>query len=65
MATRGFNVPCILCGHSDGSVLVNLSDTSTFHCNECAEDFSADDVQTYVAQWSAVLAWIQLAPTAE
>jgi hypothetical protein len=60
---RGFpSLPCILCGNADGNVTVSLEDVSQFHCNECGEDFDADDVRQFVGQWQAVLAWCDAAP---
>jgi len=61
---RGFSsLPCILCGNTDGNVTVSLDDVSQFHCNECGDDFDADAVRQQIAQWQAVLAWIDAAPT--
>lgn len=64
--TRGFaQLPCILCGNSDGKVAVSLDDVSQFHCNECGEDFDADAVRQQLATWQAVLDWCAAAPTVE
>jgi len=65
-ARRGFpSLPCILCGNADGHVTVSLDDVSQFHCNECNDDFDADAVRQQLAQWQAVLTWIDAAPRLE
>jgi hypothetical protein len=63
---RGFpSLPCIKCGNAEGNVTVSLEDVRQLHCNECDEDFDAEDVRAFVGQWQAVLTWIDAAPVAE
>lgn len=62
---RGFKLDrCPMCGaDSDDTVItVDLSDVAQFRCtaNEC--EFTADDVRKLMAQWQAVLAWVESAP---
>jgi hypothetical protein len=59
---RGFkDLDCPCCG-SQGGVSVQLEDLSQFHCGECDNDFDADAVRDFIARWTRVLSWIELAP---
>lgn len=62
----GVSVPCIRCCKAD-SLTLTLH-TADFHCDECGDDFTADDVQEWldsVAKWGRVLAWISAMPSGE
>jgi hypothetical protein len=61
---RGFpELACIKCGES-GSMTLGLTDLDEFHCGQCDNDFTREDVLAQLNQWQAVLAWIDLAPAA-
>ncbi len=61
--TRGFKAPCPKCGEE--GVHVNLSCLNELRCGQCEAEFALADVRALVASWSAVLRWIDLAPTLE
>lgn len=59
---RGFQgLRCVLCG-AEATISLDLDDLDTFHCPECSEDFTADDVRAQIEAWGKVLAWIDSAP---
>jgi hypothetical protein len=58
---RGFAAVCIRCGNPEAIVRLNLADVSEFKCDECGEEFTADDVRQFCGAWQRVLAWIDLA----
>ena len=59
---RGFPVQCLHCGDAGGSITMDVSDTSQFHCHACDTDFTADEVRDIMADWAALLAWAEQAP---
>lgn len=58
--TRGFDVPCVLCGEHE-SVHVSLHNVGTFYCTFCEEEFDLDRVEDIVQGWGPVLDWLRLA----
>jgi hypothetical protein len=62
--TKTFKVGCIKCGAED-AVTVNLNDLDAFGCDSCSETWTTDDVRAFLSEWRRVLAWIDLAPTAD
>lgn len=62
---RGFpGLPCPQCAETD-SVRVDLDNVASFTCTACDAEISADDVQTFIARWTPVLAWLDTAPAIE
>jgi hypothetical protein len=60
---RGFpGLRCILCGEKD-CVKLRLLDC-TFLCDQCEEEFDAEDVRAHLQGWEAVLRWVNSAPAA-
>ena len=62
--SRGLLLPCPRCGEAEATIHLYLSDMETLYCADCEEEFSVADVQTFIAKWAPVLAWINQAPTA-
>lgn len=61
-ANRGFpGVRCILCGQVD-SVTVHLHDVDVFHCSECGDEFTGENVKELMDSWQAVLDWTTKTP---
>ena len=60
---RGFSAPCPKCGKDTVSIF--LDNLDVLHCHDCQEDFDLGFVRALVADWSTVLAWIDLAPAKE
>ncbi len=54
-------LPCPYCGEQGASIDLHLTDL-TFTCGDCEVDFTVQEVRSILAQWAAVLAWIDLAP---
>jgi hypothetical protein len=59
--TRGFAVRCLLCAEED-TVRVDVHDVHTFHCGQCENEFTADDVRAEMARWTKLLAWLDTTP---
>ncbi|HVS40140.1 MAG TPA: hypothetical protein VMS17_31570 [Gemmataceae bacterium] len=61
---RGFLLPCLRCGELGALTLRldSMTEDDAIHCPECDADYSLSDAQETVAAWSALLAWVQLAP---
>jgi hypothetical protein len=60
---RGFpGLRCILCGEKD-CVKLRLLDC-TFLCDQCEEEFDAEDVRAHLQGWDAVVRWVNSAPAA-
>jgi hypothetical protein len=57
---KGFSACCIRGGCP--GVMVSLDNADAFTCTACDETFSGQDVQRFLGQWSAVLAWCAQAP---
>ena len=57
---RGFTARCIKCNEAE--VRISLGNTADFACSACSEEFTAADVRLLIAEWSAVLAWVETAP---
>lgn len=60
----GFDVACILCGHTD-SVTLYISDVLNFVCTDCDGEFDAACVRSFLGTWDAALAWLQTCPALE
>lgn len=69
MATKTaktLDVHCPKCGAGE-TITLDLNDMTACECGECSGEFSPqgalDDARERVAQWKAVVAWIESAPT--
>lgn len=62
-AKRGFSLTCLSCGQQ-ASITLDLDDCHTFHCPDCENEFTADDVRQVIGEWQRVLSWLDLAPPA-
>jgi hypothetical protein len=63
--TRGFAGLCCLKCNAEDAVTVLVCDTSVFHCTDCGDEFSTDDVREHLERWQRVLAWVEMAPEME
>jgi hypothetical protein len=54
-------LPCIVCGEAQATIHLDLTDCESFHYADCDNDFTADDVRAFLAQWQKVLAWCERA----
>lgn len=62
---QGFGcLPCPKCG-ADAQIKWDLDDLSTFSCRECEDEFTREEVETFIARWQRVLSWIDSAPSQE
>jgi hypothetical protein len=60
--SRGWaDLDCPCCGQQ-GGVSVSLEDLDSFTCSECDGEFDRSAVEEFIAKWTKVLAWIDLAP---
>jgi hypothetical protein len=62
---RGFPAVCIRCGNADAIIRVNLADVTEFRCDECGEEYTADDVRQFCGAWTSVLSWLDQADAIE
>lgn len=58
---RGFALRCPLCGAED-ALSVRLDDVRKLACDQCGEDFAAEDLRALIGRWTVVLAWLDTAP---
>ena len=61
-------LPCPRCGEASANIALNLwsledSDSENLHCTECENDISLNDVRSFIDRWTAILTWIEAAPT--
>ena len=63
MATKstGFNVPCPLCGATEGLILT-LNDL-VLSCTECNEEVTVANLQSLVAETQRLIRWLAAAGT--
>ena len=57
----GFKAPCLRCGEND-TVMLDLSDLETCHCNSCDAEFTIEQVREVLVTWAKIIAWIDTAP---
>jgi hypothetical protein len=55
------NTACIKCGVLN-NVWLDVENGRTFHCRECDEDFTVDEVEEFVGEWQKALAWAATHP---
>lgn len=60
--TTGLTLPCPRCGELNASPILHLSDGSTFSCQECEGEFTADALRDIIRRWAKVLAWVDAMP---
>lgn len=53
---------CPECGDQNADVSLHLGDMDHFHCHECGEDFTRQQVEAIIARWEKVFAWLDAAP---
>lgn len=53
-------LPCIKCGENS-CLALDLDDLTTFHCRECAAEFTRENVEATMAIWGLCLIWIDSA----
>ena len=59
---QGFpRLRCPKCGEAEGVAV--LVENLALHCTQCAEDITRAEVNAMLAQWTALLTWIDAAPT--
>jgi len=64
-AIPSVSLPCPLCGSTDASISLVLTD-GDFHCHQCEANFTQDDVRSLIAgakRWERVLKWCHEMPT--
>lgn len=60
---RGFGLlPCPMCEDGGATMRLGLDDVNTFHCTECENEFTVNDVRSFIRAWEPVLEWIKTAP---
>ena len=61
----GCLLPCPKCGEVSATIALNLGDMQTFTCQECSEEFDRSDIESFIAKWQRLFAWIDTAPKME
>jgi hypothetical protein len=62
---RGFGqLPCPKCG-ADATVSVYLDELAVFHCCDCDEDVTREEIEDVIRRWQRVLSWLDTAPLME
>jgi hypothetical protein len=62
---RGFaGINCLCCG-GESSIRLFVSDVTTFQCHDCEAELTTDEVETTLAAWSKLVAWVRTAPVIE
>ncbi len=57
-------LPCPCCGEGQATISLNLADFE-FTCMDCEATFTRDDLEAFLRKWTAVLRWLDGAPTVE
>jgi hypothetical protein len=57
-------LPCPMCGEPKADISVELRTPGLLHCGECDADFTTQDVERFIRQWTALLPWIKAMPVA-
>jgi len=58
----GIQVPCPMCGEADANVSLYLWEGNQFHCEECDNEFSLEQITELINRWQPVLAWLAKMP---
>jgi hypothetical protein len=63
------NAICIKCWNPDAMVTMDMDGTCLFHCGECNEDFTPDEVRESLkemqSKWGKLLKWVDAYPKDE
>lgn len=67
--TRGFSLPCPMCGDPEVRLDVDLNDLNLMSCNACSEEFTPraalEKAKALAAKWERVVWWLETAPTTD
>lgn len=62
---RTITLPCLRCGEENASFDFCLADGETFHCQDCDESVTLDEVKLVLGKWAKIVAWAAVMPTDE
>jgi transcription elongation factor Elf1 len=58
-------LPCPHCGEQQATILLDLTNLEDLHCQDCDQDYTLEDVRSFIEQWGKVLRWVSIANAVE